>query len=202
MSSRPAGTSTSASRTGGRNCRTSTTSPSGVTGTIPTAWCLWITSYSPTPGQVSTSTRRYAPAQATREAAGSATGSARNGGGSFGGAPRALVGRRADERAEQRMRARRPRPQLRVELPGDEERVVGQLDDLGQPTLLRRAADHHPAGLQGLVVARIDLPAVAVALLDHVGAVGRGRAGAGLEVTGLRAEAHARDEVGHVLLFG
>ena len=43
----------------------------------------------------------------------------------------------ADEIAEQRMRPGGPRSQLGVELARDEERVVGQLDDLGQPPLLR-----------------------------------------------------------------
>src|SRR6476646_4112200 len=118
--------------------------------------------------------------------------SARDGGGALGGAPRAMLGRCADERAEQRVRPCGPRSKLGVELPGDEERVVRQFDDLGEPALLGRATDHHPARLQRLVVGRVDLPTVAVSLLDDVDTVRGRRTGAWLDVAGLRAQSHAR----------
>ncbi len=52
------------------------------------------------------------------------------------------VERSADEAAEQRRRPRRPRLELRVELARDEPGMVGQLDDLDEPALLERPADH------------------------------------------------------------
>src|SRR3712207_5337796 len=50
----------------------------------------------------------------------------------------------ADERAEERLGPVRPRVELGVELGGDEERVIGQLDDLDQPLVRRGAAAHEP----------------------------------------------------------
>ena len=48
----------------------------------------------------------------------------------------------------------------------------------------------------------VDLAAMPMALLDHVGPVGLRGQRAGLEVAGLRAQAHRRPHVGHVLLLG
>src|SRR6516162_6119390 len=52
----------------------------------------------------------------------------------------AVVGRR-DESEEERRRARGARLELRMELRRDEPRMVGELDDLDQSTLLEGAAD-------------------------------------------------------------
>ena len=59
-----------------------------------------------------------------------------------------------------------------------------------------------PPGRQRFVIGRVDLPAVAMALLDHVDAVGLRRDRARLEIAGLCAESHRRAQVGHVLLLG
>ena len=66
---------------------------------------------------------------------------------------RARLERRADEAAEERRRARRPRLELRVELARDEPRMVGQLDDLDEPALLERPADDEPRLDEPLAVA-------------------------------------------------
>ena len=61
----------STSRTGGRNCFTSSTSPSGVSGSTAAAplWCT--TSQGPISGQSSTSTRNATPSNAVAKARGS-----------------------------------------------------------------------------------------------------------------------------------
>src|SRR5690349_11051822 len=51
-----------------------------------------------------------------------------------------VVGGGADELAEERLGAVGPRVELRVELGGDEERVVGQLDHLDKALVGRGAA--------------------------------------------------------------
>src|SRR3954453_3728651 len=83
---------------------------------------------------------------------------------------RALAGaleRGGHEIAEERLRAKRPRLELRVELRGDEERVVRQLDDLHEP-LVRRGARAHEAGLlEPLAQVVVHLVAVSMALVDH-----------------------------------
>ena len=66
---------------------------------------------------------------------------------------RAALERRADELAEERRRPRRPRLELRVELARDEPRVVGQLDDLDEPSLLERPGDDEPVLDELLAVA-------------------------------------------------
>src|SRR4051794_6198410 len=62
----------------------------------------------------------------------------------------AVVQRGADEVAEQRRGALGARLELRVELRGDEERVVVELDHLDESLVGRRAADDQPGRLQAL----------------------------------------------------
>ena len=81
-------------------------------------------------------------------------------------APGASARCRADELAEERRRPRRPRLELRVELAGDEPRVIGQLDDLDEPALLERARDDEAGVDELLAVVVVDLVAVPVALVD------------------------------------
>ena len=52
--------------------------------------------------------------------------------------------RGADEVAEERRRSRRPRLELRMELARDEPGMIGQLDDLDEPSLLERPRDDEP----------------------------------------------------------
>ncbi len=110
--------------------------------------------------------------------------------------------RGADEVAEERVRARGPRSQLGVELPRDEERMVGQLDDLGEAPVVRVAREHEPGLLEPLVVGGVDLPAMTVTLVHDLLAVGGGGQRARHEVAGLRPQPHGPAEVGHVLLLG
>src|ERR1041385_1643657 len=72
-----------------------------------------------------------------------------------------------DELAEQRRRLLRARLELGVELRGDEERVVVELDDLDQALVRRGAGDDEARGLQALAQGDRNLIAVAVALVDH-----------------------------------
>jgi hypothetical protein len=60
--------------------------------------------------------------------------------------------RRGDEAAEQWRRSRRPGLELRVELARDEPGMVGELDDLDEPSLLERPADDEPRGRELLAV--------------------------------------------------
>src|SRR5918994_7057647 len=58
--------------------------------------------------------------------------------------------RSADEVAEQRVRARRPRTQLGVELPGHEERMAVELDDLDEAGVGGKTREHHAPPRQRL----------------------------------------------------
>src|SRR5213082_2259331 len=79
--------------------------------------------------------------------------------------------RSAHEIAEQRRRARRPRLELRVELRGDEPRVVRELDDLDEAPLLE-GAGHREARVDECGPVRVvHLVAVAMALEDDAVAV-------------------------------
>src|SRR5688572_17394086 len=75
----------------------------------------------------------------------------------------ALLDRRADEAAEQRVRLERARLQLRVELNADEPRVALDLDDLGQEAVRRQAGDDHALVLEPVAIGHVDLVAVTVA---------------------------------------
>src|SRR4029453_17718534 len=110
--------------------------------------------------------------------------------------------RGADELAEQRVRPRRSRAELGVELTGHEERVTLELDDLDESAVRRQTREHETLARQRLVVRGVDLVPVAMAFVDDGLAVDLRRAGAWHDVALLRPQAHRAAEVGHVLLFG
>ena len=112
------------------------------------------------------------------------------------------VQRGADEVAEQRRGPLGARLELRVELRGHEERVVGQLDHLDEPLVGRRARDRQAGGLQAPAQADRHLVAVAVALVDHGLAVDLVRGGAVVDLDRVGAQAHRAAEVGDLLLLG
>src|SRR5690348_2872485 len=122
---------------------------------------------------------------------------------SVGTALARTVERGADELAEERRRPGRPRLELRVELRRDEPGVIGQLDDLDEPSLLERPADHEARGDELLPVGVVDLVAMAVALRNHglapVDPAGLRPLG---ELHRLRAEPHRPAEILDVLLLG
>src|SRR5579885_710742 len=78
-----------------------------------------------------------------------------------------------DERGEERVRPVGTALELGVRLRGHEERVhvLGQLDELDEPVVGRRSRGHQPALLEPPAVAVVHLVAVAVTLVDHLGAV-------------------------------
>src|SRR5919198_2473694 len=127
----PAGISNSSCPTASLNCRTSSTSPPGVTATTAQAPGCRTISRSPA-GQSSTSTRIRLPRKASREASGCTNRLAGDGQRFLERSLPSSQGS-ADEFPEQRMRPGRPGLELGVELSGDEVGVVGQLDDLDQP---------------------------------------------------------------------
>ncbi len=78
-----------------------------------------------------------------------------------------VLGGGADELAEHRLGPVGARVELRMELGGDEERVVGQLDHLDQaPVGGRAAGDQALAVRAGVRRKQVDLVAMAVALVD------------------------------------
>ena len=81
--------------------------------------------------------------------------------------------RRADEVAEERMRAVGAALELRVVLHADEPGMLRQLDDLHQIAVGVDAADAH-AGLDKLAAIQVvELVAMAMALEDILRAIGR-----------------------------
>src|SRR6516164_1959713 len=76
----------------------------------------------------------------------------------------ALIDRGSDERGKQRMRLERPRFELGMKLNADEPGMILILDHLGQQPVRRHAGKAHAVLLKAVLVAGIDLVAVAVAL--------------------------------------
>src|SRR5262249_61587309 len=72
-----------------------------------------------------------------------------------------------DEGCEQRVRLPRPRAELGVELAGDEEGVVRQLDDLHELLLGPDARNAKPSLLERVEVVVVHLVAVAMPLADR-----------------------------------
>src|SRR3954449_10881635 len=72
----------------------------------------------------------------------------------------------ADELTEQWRRPRRARLELRMELAGNEPRMVRQLDDLDEAAALKRARDHEPCIDELRAVVVVDLVPVPVPLVD------------------------------------
>src|SRR6266566_5218726 len=98
--------------------------------------------------------------------------------------------RRGDEPVEQRMGSLRAGLELRVELRCDEPRMVLELDDLDEATVRALAAKQHACRLERLAVAVVYFEAVAVALVDDLGAVHRGRLRARGQSGRIQAETH------------
>src|SRR5690606_37548106 len=78
--------------------------------------------------------------------------------------------RGGDEAGEQRMPIPRRRRELRMELRGEEPRVVRQLDHLDEP-VDGESGEHEAGLLEALEIAIVELVAMAVTLIDHVPAV-------------------------------
>src|SRR5262245_28124997 len=74
---------------------------------------------------------------------------------------------RTDEVAEQRVRLRRFRLELRVTLNADEPGMVWQFDDLDEQTVRARSRESHPGGFKTRAVIVVHLVAVAVPLGDQ-----------------------------------
>src|SRR5829696_2243309 len=108
----------------------------------------------------------------------------------------------ADELAEQRRRAVWPRLELGVVLRGDEEGVVGQLDDLDEALVRGRAGHDQARGLEPPAQEVVDLVAMAVALVDDGLAVDLARLGVGVQLHRVGAEPHGAAHVGDLLLLG
>src|SRR5215211_8737915 len=103
--------------------------------------------------------------------------------------------RRADELAEERRRPRRPRLELRVELAGDEPRVVLELDDLDQAAFLICPRHDQPGFFWARAEVVVHLVAMPVTLVDHVLAVGLPSPSGLDELDRLRAQAHRAAQV-------
>src|SRR5438034_3471452 len=117
---------------------------------------------------------------------------------------RAVVGARergADELPEERRRPRRARLELRVELAGHEPGMVGELDDLDEPTLLERSGHSEPRVDQRRAVVVVDLVAVAVSLVDDGLAVCVVGACPLHELDRLRTQSHRAAEILDLLLL-
>src|SRR5688572_23252742 len=95
-----------------------------------------------------------------------------------------------DEALEQGMRIERLGLELRMELDGEEPRVVGQLDDLRQIPLDVVPREHEAVPLDGLPIAVVHLVAVAMALDDAIHPIRAMGERLGNELAGVRAEPH------------
>ena len=87
------------------------------------------------------------------------------------GAACLVLARRLDEAGEQRMRLARLALELGMELHRHVPRVAGQLDHLDELAVERAADDLQALVGQRLLVEAVELVAMAMALVDHVGAV-------------------------------
>src|SRR5947207_9243987 len=88
------------------------------------------------------------------------------------------------------MRLERPRFELGMKLYADEPRVILVLDHLGQEPVGRHAGKSHAVLLEPVLVAGIDLIAVAVTLGNFDGAVYFAHPAAALEQGGIGAKPH------------
>ena len=111
-------------------------------------------------------------------------------------------GHGADEAGEERVRVPRPRAKLGVELPGDEVRVLRDLDDLDELLLRPDPRDPEPVLLEPVDVVVVDLVSVAVPLLDDPLSVqARGEASLA-EHDWIEAQAHRPALIGDRALLG
>src|SRR6185295_16112797 len=100
-----------------------------------------------------------------------------------------------DERGEQRMRLRRLRLELRVELHGEIPRMSGQLGDLDELAVGRAAGNLEAAIGQRALVQAVELVAVAMTLVNQVGAVDLLGQRAGRELARVAAEPYCVAEI-------
>src|SRR5437867_127895 len=107
---------------------------------------------------------------------------------------------RGDEARKQRMRASRPRLELRVELAPDEPRVLRVLDDLDELAVGAQAAEAQAMLHEQIAIAIGYLVAVPVALADLGNAVDLGRARTARETRWIGAEPHGPAHIGYMLL--
>src|SRR5262249_10659442 len=107
-----------------------------------------------------------------------------------------------DEGDEQGMRAVGPRAQLGMELHADEPRMLGDLHHLDEIASGIASGDREAARDEILAELVVELIPVAVALLDHVGAVGLAGARARGQRAFVQTEAHRAALVAHQLLLG
>src|SRR5258708_36159940 len=108
--------------------------------------------------------------------------------------------RRRDEAGEQRMRARRPRLELGMELTPDEPGMRRQLDDLHELSVRRQPAEPHTVVYEKVAILIRHLVAVTMALADLADAVHLRDARSAREATRIRTEPHGAAHVRHVLL--
>src|SRR5207248_6112010 len=117
-------------------------------------------------------------------------------------APRARPGERgADEAAEERRGAGRPRLELGMELTGDEPRMAGELDYLDEAPAVERAADDEAGSDELLAVVVVHLVTVPVALEDDRVAVQLARLRPLGHLHRLPPEAHRPAEIFDALLL-
>ena len=98
--------------------------------------------------------------------------------------------RGGDETLEQRMRLVRLAQEFRMELAGDEKRMVLQLDDFHQLAVRRQAAEHETGLLEFVAVGVVEFVAVTVAFVDDERAVKLRRLRAERQLARLRAQPH------------
>ena len=96
---------------------------------------------------------------------------------------------------EQRVAVARGGGELRVILAGDEPGVIAKLDHLDQLTIQRAPSDAEPGAAQGVLVAVVELVAMAVALDDHLPSIELARQTLWRKPAGLATQAHAPAEV-------
>src|SRR5690349_3604619 len=106
-----------------------------------------------------------------------------------------LARRGADELAEERLGAIRPRVELGVELGGDEEGVIWQLDHLDQPLVGRGSAADQALVFEPAAQLVVHLVAMAVALVDDGLAEDLARPRAVVQLDRIGAEPH-RAQIG------
>jgi hypothetical protein len=80
--------------------------------------------------------------------------------------------------------------------------VVGQLDDLDEPAVWRDAAEDHARFAHGFTVLVVELEAVAMALVNHLLAVGLVGERAGEQLARVESQPHRAAHLVHVSLLG
>src|SRR5712691_10433412 len=96
----------------------------------------------------------------------------------------------SDEAFEQRVRLVRLALEFRVELAGDKERMIFQLDYFDQLSIRGKPAEDEPGLFKALAVGVVELVAMAVALVDEEGTIEMIGQGAHDQLTRLGAQSH------------